>query len=143
MIEFDDFYGEYHGHKTRHLEQVRQALIATHGETPMVWFAGDSSLDNKYWVEETGKAHNGYHHILKEMKRDVAYHLNSFGIPTINTAVEATGLRERLDNDLFPQDRYVREFIRPQDTLVVSVGGNDIALKPSASTIWNLSLIHI
>ena len=35
---------------------------------------------------------------------------------------------------LLPQDEFVRDHMRAEDTLIVSVGGNDIALRPTAAT---------
>jgi hypothetical protein len=29
-------------------------------DTPLIWTAGDSSLDNKYWFENRGKALGAY-----------------------------------------------------------------------------------
>jgi hypothetical protein len=36
------------------------------------------------------------------------------------------------------QDRFVKEHITAEDVLVVSVGGNDIALAPSIGTILSM-----
>jgi hypothetical protein len=49
--------------------------------------------------------------------------------------VEESTLAERDGGKLLPQDAFIRANIRPEDVLVVSVGGNDIALRPSAATI--------
>lgn len=43
---------------------------------------------------------------------------------------------------LLPQDVFIRDNIRSDDILVVSVGGNDIALRPTASTIFNILLMQ-
>ena len=53
------------------------------------------------------------------------------------TAVEATTLNER-SSRLRPQDRFLRDNIRPNDTLIVSVGGNDVALCPTPCTIVSM-----
>merc|ERR1711916_268778 len=55
-------------------------------------------------------------------------------ITTINASIEESLLRER-DHCLLAQDEFVRDHLTSDDVLVVSVGGNDIALSPSASTI--------
>ncbi len=43
------FYEEYHGHKVEDLEVVLKELKTT--SDSLIWTAGDSSLDNKYWYE--------------------------------------------------------------------------------------------
>lgn len=112
--------------------------------------AGDSSLDNKYWVldQPRREACNGYEHVLHppEMVPDVAYWLNeqlkggdaSRPSAAINGAVEATTLASRLSRGLNSNDRFVRDNMRDGDVLVVSVGGNDIALAPSCATVCNM-----
>jgi hypothetical protein len=82
------------------------------------------------------------------MMQDVAYHLtaslqrrhgSTLSTPScINTAVEATTLNQRACGRMLKQDRVIRDTIQTQDTLVVSVGGNDIALAPSPCTILNM-----
>merc|ERR1712194_557965 len=52
-------------------------------------------------------------------------------------AVEATLLADRAEG-LLPQDHFIHDHITPEDYLVVSIGGNDIALGPSACTIANM-----
>lgn len=47
----------------------------------------------------------------------------------MNCAVEATTLRER-QSGLLPQDEIIVEHMTEDDVLIVSVGGNDIALRP-------------
>jgi len=46
-------------------------------------------------------------------------------------------LRER-DEGLLEHDEFIRDNIRAEDILIVSVGGNDIALKPTAATVRNM-----
>ena len=55
----------------------------------------------------------------------------------INTSVEASTLNERTFK-LRPQDKFLRENIAQEDTLVVSVGGNDVALCPCPCTIVSI-----
>ena len=45
------------------------------------------------------------------------------------------------DAGLRPQDDFVRNNIRSQDALVLSVGGNDIALKPTTATVISMLLL--
>lgn len=59
----------------------------------------------------------------------------------LNAAVEATSLNDRAFNRLLPQDAFIRDNIEPNDVLVVSVGGNDVALGPLLFTIVNLAAV--
>mmetsp|Transcript_26517 Transcript_26517/g.39370 ORF Transcript_26517/g.39370 Transcript_26517/m.39370 type:complete len:309 (-) Transcript_26517:2151-3077(-) len=141
-IPSEDFYGEYHGHQVSHLSTLFNAL---HDSRRVIWFAGDSSLDNKYWLPERVEPTNGYERVLRPAisRPDVCYHLNTLvdrSTVAINTAVEASLLRQRSESKLLPQDEFLRDHIKKEDVLVVSVGGNDIALLPSSSTAENLPL---
>eukprot|EP00927_Polykrikos_kofoidii_P007484 TRINITY_DN13071_c0_g1_i2.p1 TRINITY_DN13071_c0_g1~~TRINITY_DN13071_c0_g1_i2.p1 ORF type:complete len:369 (-),score=53.28 TRINITY_DN13071_c0_g1_i2:254-1264(-) len=96
---------------------------------------------------------NGYEHLLAppRMVCDVAYWMNfelrELGSKAfcINTAIEATLLACRVGGihtcvvpscgGLYQQDVLIRDSIRSQDMLVISVGGNDIALSPSIFTV--------
>jgi hypothetical protein len=136
-----------------------------------VWLAGDSSLDCKYWSldEPRRAAVNGYEDVLEpaESVADVCYFMNAdkrarqADYVCINVAVEATTLEGRLntsssdvtndnDNDMFvgtrdplllAQDRFLRDHLGERDVLVVSVGGNDIALSPTLSTILSMGAL--
>ena len=55
-----------------------------------------------------------------------------------NIAVEATTLNERCRR-LRPQDKFIRDNISSQDVLIVSIGGNDIALAPTPCTICSVA----
>ncbi|KAF1992853.1 hypothetical protein P154DRAFT_528194 [Amniculicola lignicola CBS 123094] len=55
----------------------------------------------------------------------------------INTSVEESMLRER-DWELLPHDAFIRDNIREEDILIVSIGANDVALRPLASTVWHM-----
>ncbi len=57
----------------------------------------------------------------------------------INTAVEATTLNERSWIKLRSQDVFIRDNIRSEDVLIVSIGGNDIALAPTPCTIFSMA----
>jgi hypothetical protein len=46
-VDASDFYNEYNGHKVIHLEKLLPELRAA--SDAIIWTAGDSSLDNKYW----------------------------------------------------------------------------------------------
>jgi hypothetical protein len=86
--------------------------------------------------------------------QDVAYHLNheleagsssgssnSLAYAAINTAVEESTLQDRSNGKLLPQDSFLRDHITEDDVLVVSVGANDIALRPSWSTIFYMTTL--
>lgn len=155
-IRSSDFYGEYYGHRIEHLDALLPQLRAS--SDALIWLAGDSTLDNKYWLSGTAPAVPGaYQNTLEPpySKPDVTYWLNHLAAESseeelrrddkqpspkwaaINTAVEATTLNERTFR-LRPQDRFLRDNIQAKDVLVVSVGGNDIALAPSPCTIASM-----
>jgi hypothetical protein len=160
-ISSSAFYREYHGHPV-HLLGVLLPALREHASDALIWTAGDSSLDNKYWFSDTAPAVPGPYRDLLEpphSKQDVTYWLNfllherhhrcgddggigggavgsfrSKRVAAINTAVEATTLNERTFC-LRSQDVFIRDNIQPQDVLIVSVGGNDVALAPLPCTI--------
>jgi len=115
----------------------------------LVFLAGDSSNDNKHWLKDETLvfAVNGYEHILDPPKSvpDIAYHLNlcleerKIKYCAVNCAVEEATIGSKGQHELSaPQDQLIQQHISSDDILIVSIGGNDIALKPTASTIWNL-----
>ena len=61
-----------------HALEVVERQLRARDKPNLVFFAGDSSLDNKFWFENRARATNGYEHILRppESKLDVAYHVN-------------------------------------------------------------------
>lgn len=111
------------------------------GTAPRVLLVGDSSLDNKYYVpSEKHEAPPGYADILSPslFRADVCYWLHKFLTPkyaVINAAVEESTLAQRDGERLLVQDEFVRDHINANDVLLCSIGGNDIALRPSPSTI--------
>lgn len=146
-VSSEEFYREYHGHLVRHLDKLLPALRASSDR--LIWTAGDSSLDNKFWVPQKTAAVGAYQQVLEPptSKMDVTFWLNQHcatggerrrRTATINTAVEATTLNERSFR-LRPQDIFLRENIQSEDILVVSVGGNDIALAPCPCTICSMA----
>ena len=43
----------------------------------IIYLAGDSSMDNKYWINNRFKESiNGYQDILSKMLPDICYHMN-------------------------------------------------------------------
>jgi len=148
------FYGTYYGHHVHYLNNILKCCRKLKYDG-IVYFAGDSSLDNKHWLKKPGsmsflkeKAVNGYENILDppKMVGDVAYHVNkvlserNINKLALNCAVEESTLGCRSDK-LLIQDEFIRDNINKNDTLVVSVGGNDIALRPSLKTMWNMVLL--
>ena len=61
---------------------------------------------------------------------------------SLNCAVEESSIGSRACCRLLEQDNIIRDNIHENDILVVSIGGNDIALRPSICTVISmLSLI--
>jgi len=150
-IGYTNFYRTWSGHEIYHLRKVLKNFRELLPNKHYIYLAGDSSLDNKAWIEQTTGAVNGYQQILepKLMKKDISYHLNKvlatnkMDYICINTSIEETtlGIRDGGDN-LLPQDQFIQENIQRDDILIVSVGGNDIALAPTSSTIFNMLLLQ-
>jgi hypothetical protein len=149
-IDTYEFYGTYKGHTTKNLEKVLSSVKSE--SKPIAYLVGDSSFDNKFWfgkIKDTCNhaAFNGYENVLDPPLSvpDIAYWINHAvahhpdkTCVCINAAIEESTLTDR-EMDLLEQDKFVRDNIQPNDYLVVSVGGNDIALKPSTSTILNMA----
>jgi hypothetical protein len=145
-IASTSFYREYHGHPIADLATLLQCLRKDHSRT--VFLAGDSSLDNKAWFEDVADAVNGYEKILTPptSKKDIAYWMNlgfqkrnlsNFAV--INCAIEESTIEARAGNRLLPQDQFIHDNIASDDVLVVSVGGNDVALSPTPATARNVA----
>jgi hypothetical protein len=164
MLSSAHYYGVYHGHDVTHLGRVFHKLVHSQRslgkDVRVVWLAGDSSLDNKYWLdgpESRVPACNGMERVLQPPTSvaDIATHLNSLMESTrsssslsppspphyvcINCSVEEStiGIRNK-GRALLPQDQFLKDHLIPGDVVVVSLGGNDIALKPNASTILSM-----
>lgn len=124
MINGNDFYREYRGHRTRDLDYLIKFFRKT--QKPLIFLAGDSSLDNKYWIRsKISDAVNGYEMILDppKMVEDVSYHLNAQSVKhnlpyvALNCAIEESTLSGRLVtasqnsfrtiNGLLPQDEII------------------------------------
>ena len=151
-VDASRFYSEYHGHLVKHLKVLLPALRES--SESLIWTAGDSSLDNKYWFHDHRNAVGAYERVLDPptMNADVTYWLNRLAIDreralqqqnnvnkplkiaTINTAIEATTVQQRTWR-LLAQDAFLRDNISSKDTLIVSIGGNDVANAPTPTTI--------
>mmetsp|Transcript_15112 Transcript_15112/g.36472 ORF Transcript_15112/g.36472 Transcript_15112/m.36472 type:complete len:303 (-) Transcript_15112:188-1096(-) len=153
------FYAEYHGHPVPLLQKVHDKLRAAGNR--MIFLAGDSSLDNKHWLfpglkdaralqddAVAAPAVPQFAEVLRppRMAKDVAYWMNKKLEGTksvcINAAIEESTVGER-DGKLMPQDEFIRDNLTSEDTVVVSLGGNDIALKPSPGTIFNIGMLKM
>jgi hypothetical protein len=152
------FYTEWKGHPIPDLKKFFTNTLLLRGDTPIIWLAGDSSLDNKAWISADGPGGTPlpcsvpdiyipqFRH-LTPLKPDVAFWMNHHlgnEATVINTAVEASLLRERKSGWLLPHDQFIKHNLRSQDVLVVSVGANDVCLSPTVCTAFNmLRLVHL
>src|SRR5262245_23689910 len=91
---------------------------------------------------------NGYEHILDPARsvKDVCFWFNHHAakrgsrFAAVNTSVEASTLQDRASGStLLGHDILIRDFVQPDDVIVVSVGGNDIALRPGLGTMLSVS----
>ncbi len=114
----------------------------------VIYLAGDSSLDNKFWLFDDGLMHatNDYQYVFDPpvMKPDVSYYMNQLlnggEYWVINASVEESTLAMR-ENSLIEQDEFIKQNITSNDILIVSVGGNHIALKPTTQTMFNMAIL--
>ena len=126
------------GMEIEYLNRIKNEIK---GSRNFIFLAGDSSLDNKVWFKNIndkykGNPLNGYENIIDgKMTKDIAYQINEKIVSNnlqetyvcINTAIEATTLKQRKDNLISPSDEFIRDHITSKDILIISVGGNDIA----------------
>lgn len=152
LLNANEYYGTYHGHEVKHLQRVLDHVKYknTHPSAGIIYLIGDSTLDNKFWFRNEGAATNGYESILDPAisKQDICHWINfelerrgySDRYTTLNCAVEESTIGGRTCC-LRPQDLFVRENFTKNDVLVVSMGGNDIALAPSLCTVLNAAFL--
>ena len=57
------------------------------------------------------------------------------------SSVEASTAADRHEFGLLPQDEFIRDRLTEDDYVVMSVGGNDVALAPTVATAVNLALL--
>jgi hypothetical protein len=152
-INTSRFYHQWKGHPLPDISAFHSAILSLRPNKPIIYLAGDSSLDNKYWVPSSGpfgeplpvEAPEIYDVVLDRPHPtpDIAFWLNHFlgdGATALNLAVEESTLRER-EHRLLNHDKFIRDNIRAEDILIVSVGANDIALKPSGPTMFHMLLL--
>jgi len=156
-IKISRFYDEYYGHKIEQLQFVADFFRQTKKNeqqaegAAIIFLAGDSSLDNKHWFQDTAPAVNGYEKILQPpvSKQDVCYWMNvelvkrglGPSMTCVNAALEESSIGSRACGRLLAHDKFIRNNLNSDDILVVSVGGNDIALKPNLCTILNILVL--
>ncbi len=147
------FYASYKGHPLADLEVLHRHFRGIGRR--IVWLVGDSSLDNKHWLftddkfvndltnpAYTAAAVNGYQDVLLPPRsvKDVCYAMNTLLDGTeyvcINAAVEEACLADSPN----AHDTFVAQHMGADDVLICSIGCNDIALKPSASTLAALAV---
>ena len=79
-INTNEFYGEYHGHKIKHLKSLYQVMRNDPNTQRIIWTAGDSSLDNKYWFQDIkpAVANTAYSQLLHPTRSnaDITYYMN-------------------------------------------------------------------
>ncbi len=149
-INTSRFYFEWKGHTISDATAFRATTLSLRPNKPIIYLAGDSSLDNKYWVPSSGPEEEPLPVDVPEIYRaaldrpyprpDVAFWLNHFlgkSATALNLAVEASTLKER-ETELLEHDEFIKDNIRAEDILIVSVGANDIALRPTFATIRHL-----
>lgn len=96
---------------------------------------------------------NGYERALDgRMVKDVAFWMNheaaarqaagslSERVCTINAAVEESTVARRA-RGLLTHDQFIRDHLTERDCLVISLGGNDVALHPTAPTILSMACL--
>jgi len=167
-VQCQSFYNEYHGHSIPDLNAVLRGLRKklpddSDSERNALFLLGDSSFDNKYWFNSKSSPLNGYENVLGSrygsaptMTEDIAYWVNKHlvdrstefdaatdrasgnGSFCLNCAVEESTLSDRFNGELLAHDEFVRDNLRADDMILISAGGNDIALRPGAGTIANM-----
>lgn len=147
--KIQNFYDEYHGHLIQDLDKTLTYLrrLKGHGSS-FIYLAGDSSLDNKFWFHNTCDASNGFQYFLDPptSRMDISHWVNTLletrglgaNMACINCAVEESSVGSRACGQLLQHDRFIRDHVTSNDVVVVSVGGNDIALKPAPCTILSI-----
>jgi hypothetical protein len=106
----------------------------------------------------TAPAVNGYEDALRScssagaprMVKDVSYWFNKLaqdlhGSKTLCTFMSAVEESTAMDRrvGLLPQDEFIRDNVTPQDCIVISVGGLDVALEPTVATAVSMVLLNL
>ncbi|TVY42406.1 hypothetical protein LOCC1_G004010 [Lachnellula occidentalis] len=150
QINTAGFYFQYQGHPISDISTFHSITLSQRPNKPIIYLAGDSSLDNKHWISPTFleplpvgiNIPSIYHSTLSQPrpKPDIAFWLNHFigsAATALNCAVEASTLKDR-GKGLLEHDVFIRDHISATDILIVSIGANDIALKPTFATMCHM-----
>ena len=107
--------------------------------------AKQSQLSSPLPSSFIGPSLNGYEAVFPRMVKDVSYFMNKelassekvLNTICINAALEEStvGARTASPAGLLPHDEFVKRTATSRDTIIASVGGNDVALKPTVATI--------
>jgi len=163
---YNEYHGHTITHLGQVLPMLRDAAnlapLGVEGGRNAIFLMGDSSFDNKYWFNDQAAPLNGFKECLAgrgkehQMKQDIAYWVNKHvldrsaefdtatdggsgkGSFCLNCAVEESTLSDRFNGELLAHDAFVRDNLRADDIVIISAGGNDIALRPSVGTIINM-----
>jgi hypothetical protein len=69
----------YYGHDVKYLQEVLDSFNEHFPGRPNIYFVGDSSLDNKYWIHDYADAVNGYENILGGKSFSIVLIRNALG----------------------------------------------------------------
>jgi len=134
-INQDKYYSQKFGHEVEDIKKVHHHITQNQGKKRIIWLAGDTTLDNKHWLEDIRKSCNGYEHIFEQAysKADLCHWINHHmqvmdykGWACINAAVNESSLTQRRKKGLLPQDEFIRDNLTEKDLLIISIGGNDL-----------------
>lgn len=139
----EPFYKQYHGHNIRDLQKIFDEFK----NKPKIWLLGDSSMDNKFFLNDYVKPLDKFKNIdfMSNPKPDIAHHLNSITdeYVTINCAVEESTIYIRNDSRLLlEQDSFAAHNLGVNDIMIISIGGNDIAFAQTPETLFNMFLLN-
>lgn len=137
----EEYAEKYKGHIKEHLEALIDLQKRTLDKS-IIYFAGDSALDNKHWVKDFTERKPPVNDLDKFFKDkqcvpDVEYWLNYYlesgqqKFAAVNTAVEEARLEQYTNKTTYEiqmTSELIRNNITPDDYLVVNVGGNDVLL---------------
>ncbi|OAQ99712.1 hypothetical protein LLEC1_02728 [Akanthomyces lecanii] len=140
-INTSRFYFEYKGHRITDITTFFNIVNTQRPSSPIYWLPSTSPGSQD--AVPTSSVPEIYNLALHTPypKADVAFWLNHLlgaRATTLNLAVEASLLRERHGAALLAHDEFIRHHITPRDILVVSVGGNDIAMRPTLRTVLHM-----
>lgn len=147
-IDCNRFYDNYYGHRIEDLEYI--VKYSKQRFESIIYLTGDSTLDNKYWLNERIPMHEKLREVMNreypKCRPDIAHCINTLIDPLtvcINCAVEEATVESKSYIGLNAQDLIVMDNLNENDILVVSICGNDIALKPTLMTIFAIgSLLY-